>query len=463
MSTYQRNDTGNALIIEKMYAGKLRYDHPFQRWIGWNEQESTWQADNANQVTNAAILAAEYRAQLAATMPEATEEEADAKEAEFKYSSNSKNLKSILASLKVAASLPGIAFRESWDSNPFIFHTKNGILNLETGEFRKATPEDNVLKVSPVEYVAGEACPKWTEFLNQIFLSNIAMVEYFQRCVGYTMTGNVSEQVLFACHGTGANGKSTALGVLDYIFGDYATNLAASSLEKWGRVVIGEGVDLIGARFAKCEEIGDGDALDTGKIKSWTGENAMRVRPMRKEWITFQPSHKLWLTFNSFPRINDPTQAAYRRIKPIHFAAEFTEGDAKKNLLSDLKAEASGILNWMIEGCRMWKTEGLNEPEICKRNLAEFRLNEDWLFRFLLDETIESKDAKVPVRSMYFRYQHWCTKEGINKPLTLAQFGAALNNTGTKKGRTKAERFWIGRELVPINTATELHLVGAVN
>jgi putative DNA primase/helicase len=442
VTSYQRNDTGNAQIIETLNAGKLRFDHTFQRWIGWDEKESTWSTDTANAVQISAINAATHRATLL--------RESDDPEKEAKFCVASKNLKSIQAALKIAASLPGIAYRGKWDDNPYLFHVKNGVINLETGEHRKAVPEDNALKISPVEYVKSAACPEWNKFLQQVFQSNKDLVEYFQRCVGYTLTGNVSEQVLFACYGSGANGKSTALGVLDYIFGDYSTNLAASSLERWGRLVIGEGVDLIGARFAKCEEIGDGDsALDTGKIKSWTGENAMRVRPMRRDWITFQPTHKLWLTFNSFPRIDDPTHAAYRRIKPIPFLVQFDGTAVKKNLLNELKAEASGILNWMLEGCCKWQLErGLKEPTLCKNKLAEFRLTEDWLYRFLLDETVEVQDAELSSRALYFRYEHWCTKEGIRKPMDHARFSAALNDKGVKHRHTNSGRIWLHRELV---------------
>jgi putative DNA primase/helicase len=442
--SFQRTDHGNAQILAELFAGKLRYDYKFQRWIGWNAETSTWMADSSNAMTNAAIVAAEYRAKIAEDIADG-----DEKRSQLKYAVSSKNLKSIQASLKIAASLPQIAYTGEWDTDPFIFHASNGLIDLKTGEYRQAKPEDNVLKISPVAYDKNADCPKWKEFLKQIFQSNLELINYFQRCVGYTLSGNVGEQVLFACHGVGSNGKSTALGVISHIMGEYSTDLAGSSLEKWGRVVIGEGVDLVGARFAKCEEIGDG-ALDVGKVKAWTGENVMRVRPLRKEWFSFQPTHKLWLTFNSFPCINDHTAASYRRIKPIPFAAEFKEQHIKRNLLGELKAEASGILNWMIEGCLAWqRADGLAEPEICKRNLAEFRLLEDWVHSFLTDETTERKDSQISSHGMYSRYLHWCTKEGISSPVKHSTFSQALKSSGLKTGRNKAERYWEGRELKP--------------
>lgn len=441
--SFQYNDTGNALIIASKYQGKLRYDHAFQRWVAWNEDNSTWEADNAGMVQMYAINAARSRVDIAS--PEEKEKAA-------KHSIQAQNLKSITAALKIAASLPEIRYTGKWDEDSFQFHVQNGIVDLRTGECQPAKPSDNVLKISPVKFDREQTCPKWMEFLNQVFACNKPLIDYFQRCVGYTMTGEVSEQILFACHGNGANGKSTTLGVLDYILGEYATDLAASSLEKWGRLVVGEGVDLIGARFAKCEEIGEGSALDTGRVKSWTGENSMRVRPMRREWITFQPTHKLWLTFNSFPRIDDPTLAAYRRIRAIPFAAQFKDAP-DKHLLGKLKAESAGILNWMIEGCRKWQAEGLQEPALCKQNLEEFRMDEDWLHRFLTDETMEVTDAQTAGSAMHNRYLNWCIREGIRKPLDHARFSAALHAVGLKHKQSNRGRIWIGRMLSPISTS----------
>ncbi len=419
---YQCNDHGNAQLIAAQYEGELRYDHTFQRWIRWDGKK--WVADTVTAIHGCAIAAADKRQALAAS--------SDNPDKHFKYAVTSKNFKSITAALKIAASLESIRYDGGWDKDPWLFHVSNGVIDLRTGEHRPAKPEDNLLKVSPVAYNKEAACTQWMEFLNQIFVCNKPLIEYFQRCVGYTLSGNVSEQVLFACHGVGSNGKSTALGIISHILGDYSTDLAGSSLEKWGRVVIGEGVDLVGARFAKCEEISD-EAIDAPRIKSWTGENSMRVRPMRREWITFEPSHKLWLTFNAFPQINDSSDATYRRIKPIPFNASFSGKAVDRKLLSKLKAEAPGILNWMVEGCRQWQSEGLNEPEICKNNLAEFRLLEDWVQKFLLDET-EPGD-KVASSSLYARYEHWCAKEGIHHPFKHTRFTQALKSAGKRYDR----------------------------
>ena len=49
----------------------------------------------------------------------------------------------------------------------------------------------------------------------------------------------------------------------------------------------------------------------------------------------------------------------WRRIRLIPFTQTFEGGRKDNGLLSKLKAEAPGILNWAIEGCRFWRKEGL--------------------------------------------------------------------------------------------------------
>ena len=71
----------------------------------------------------------------------------------------------------------------------------------------------------------GANCPDWTEFLNQIFEGDCQLISFLQRAVGYSLTGHVSEQCLFILVGTGANGKSTFLKVLQCLLGDYAATV----------------------------------------------------------------------------------------------------------------------------------------------------------------------------------------------------------------------------------------------
>ena len=76
----------------------------------------------------------------------------------------------------------------------------------------------------------GANCPDWIEFLDQIFEGDCELISFLQRAVGYSLTGHVSEQCLFILVGTGANGKSTFLKVLQCLLGDYAATVPMQTL-----------------------------------------------------------------------------------------------------------------------------------------------------------------------------------------------------------------------------------------
>jgi phage/plasmid-associated DNA primase len=52
-----------------------------------------------------------------------------------------------------------------------------------------------------------------------------------QRAVGYSLTGDTSEEVLFILDGVGANGKSTFLETVRALLGDYAQAAPEELLE----------------------------------------------------------------------------------------------------------------------------------------------------------------------------------------------------------------------------------------
>jgi putative DNA primase/helicase len=65
-------------------------------------------------------------------------------------------------------------------------------------------------------------CPAFEAFLDRIFAGNKDVIEFVRRATGYSLSGETSEQCLLILVGTGANGKSTLLNVLNRLFGDYA-------------------------------------------------------------------------------------------------------------------------------------------------------------------------------------------------------------------------------------------------
>ena len=96
---------------------------------------------------------------------------------------------------------------------------QNGVLDLRTGQFRDGRADDYITKVAPVTFDAGAECPRWLQFLEEIFADNQKLIPYMRRVAGYIITGVTTEQVFFVLYGVGANGKTTFIETLRHVLG----------------------------------------------------------------------------------------------------------------------------------------------------------------------------------------------------------------------------------------------------
>ena len=109
---------------------------------------------------------------------------------------------------------------DGWDTHPMLLAVPNGIVDLESGSLRSGCPEDAITRVAPVAYDPGAACPRWAQFMREIFAGHPELAEYMQRVIGYSLTGLTTEQALWILFGSGANGKSTLIETLmHYVLG----------------------------------------------------------------------------------------------------------------------------------------------------------------------------------------------------------------------------------------------------
>jgi putative DNA primase/helicase len=165
-----------------------------------------------------------------------------------------------------------------WDANPWLLGVGNGVVDLQTGKRRTGLPPDKITMHTNVPFCLSAACPRWESFLAQIFCDK-ELIDFVQRSVGYSLTGQTTEQCVFACYGEGANGKSTFLETLRFVLGDYAHNTPFSTLELNGRTSISNDVAaLAGRRFVTAIETNDAVRLNEARLKALTGSDAISAR-----------------------------------------------------------------------------------------------------------------------------------------------------------------------------------------
>src|ERR1700687_828733 len=439
---FPRTDAGNAELFAARYGDRVCYDHRQGRWLIWDTSGRRWAQDTEEKICVLAIAAARSRFRSALNIAGEDERKREANwaiKSEYRYR--------LEASIEIAKALSPISDSgTNWDCDPWLLGVANGIVDLRTGKVRTEQTVDRITKHSPVQFNPDATCPRFEEFLSEIFREDKQLIGYIQRAVGYSLTGSISEQCLFCCHGSGANGKSTLFGVLHYIFGlgEYAANLPFSALEFQNRNS-NDLVLLVGARFVTAAETREGARLNEQRIKSLTGGDLITARRLYHDPFTFSPTHKLWLAFNHKPIIADASEGMWRRVRLIPFTRQFKPNEQDKSLVDTLRTESPGILAWAGKGCLDWQKDGLGMPSAVAEAHAVYRPESDHLGQFIDECCVIDTGTQVPVTEMWRMYLQWVA-ENEEVPLARQSFGERLEKKGFSKGRSghQGTRVWKG-------------------
>jgi len=359
----------------------------------------------------------------------------------LKWAIKSESRYCLQAALELAKHTSPIADSgHNWDSDPFLMSVDNGVLDLRTGDPRPARSGDRITLHSSVEYDPSARCPRFEQFLNQIFLEDAELIRFVQSAVGYSLTGVVSEQCLFLCYGEGGNGKSKFLETVRWIMGDYAHNLPFSAFELKARSSVPNDIaGIVGKRFVTAVETGDNVAFNEGRVKALTGGDQTTARFLYQEHFSFDPTAKFWLAFNHKPRVSDDSHGFWRRVRLIPFSARFDGVDEDKLLGAKLQAEAAGILAWAVRGCLLWQSEGLGLPLAVREATTLYRRENDSLAMFIEDCYDRCPDCVVASAELLRDYRAWAMENG-EMALNARALGPRLRTLGVESTRTGVGR-----------------------
>ena len=356
--------------------------------------------------------------------------------------------KNIEHALKQLQALPEIVIKpDMFDRDPWLFNVSNGTIDLRTGQLREHRREDFITRFAPVEFDPDAPPPhRWMQFLDEIFEGNTALIDFVRRACGYSLTGLVREQKLFFLHGRGANGKSTFIDALMFVMSDYARRLAPYLLFGGRSDRHSTGLaDLKGRRLAVTTEVEFGKKLAEGVIKELTGGDRLMARRMRQDYFEFEPTHKLLMCGNHLPIIRGTDHAIWRRIDLIPFTVTIPDERQDKDLPRKLRAEATGILNWLVGGCLEWQERGLAEPDEVTTATRSYRGDMDVLGDFISDCCVVGPREQATSAQLNRAYQRWCEKNG-EAPMSMRWLGLRLKERGFRVELTgrKRLRTWIG-------------------
>ena len=436
----QLTEVGLADLFIHIHGAQVRYIKEWNRWLVFDGIR--WTEDQPK-LESLADLTVRYLLCNAANDPDHKKIKRKAE-----YALKSLTGRRIREMLFLARSREGVAIsNKDLDMDPWLLNVKNGTIDLKTGTRREHRPGDLITKLASVEYDPDAVCPEWLKFLDRIMRGNLSIIEYLSRCLGYALTGEVKEHVLFFLYGTGRNGKTTFLNCILSMLGDYAGRADRELLIERKGAHPTSIANLFGKRFVCSSEISSYSAFDEALLKELTGGDRRSTRLMRQDWWEYDPTDKIFIAANHKPSVRETTVAFWARIHLIPYTERIPTDEIDKNLPEKLREELPGILAWAVRGCLMWQKMGLNPPDDVLKATEEYSQDEDILGPFLAECTVMDPQAMITTRDLYKSYQEWCANDG-EKEVSTRTFRTRLSDNGFKMHRTNKARGWIGLRLI---------------
>jgi putative DNA primase/helicase len=452
---------GCAGLFTILYRSKFLYDHAAGRWHTWADNywmqepicEPLRDCDSLIELFVKGRITLEVK--LSETKKKHSEDSNEVKTIERQIKAMTeqigmlKNLhyrKQVVEFSAVGTGSLGISGDE-WDCKPWLLPCKNGVIDLKTGAMRPGRQSDFLKTFCPTANDPAAKSPSWEKALSDIFDGDQGLINFVQRAFGMALVGAVVEHVLFILFGAGRNGKDTILTAIHDVMGDLAGPVQAELLldQHRARSSSGPSADIMalrGRRLAWASETNEGKRLDAGRVKQLTGGgNLVGRAPFGKREINFPASHTLFLMTNSKPHVNAEDYALWKRIHLIPFEISFIDDPKEaherkrdKSLPGRLKAEAPGILNWLIQGCLAWQERGLDPPDKVKGATAEYQAAEDIIAQFKEACCETGPDFWEATSDLYQKYKNWTESNGI-KAMSGTAFGTRIGKLFEKETR----------------------------
>lgn len=462
---FNLTDYGNAERLAKQYGDIIRYSPERKSWLVWTCKVWEWDLGGVR-IAKLAKKAARniYR--------EAADETDDDRRKELvKHAIATERQVRLDAMIESLKSEPGIAVMlAELDTSHWLLNVNNGTIDLKTGVLKPHDPANMITELLPIDYDPAAVSGEWNAFLDRIFNSNADLIAYIQRGMGYSITGDQSEQVFFFCYGSGFNGKSTLLNTCRLVMGNYATQVppTAFMVDKTKRGGPDEAISSLKNKRLVCStELEDGQRLSVSLVKRMTGGEPLWCEHKFERGYNFQPTHKLWLSGNHEPTITDTTNSIWYRLKKIPFTIEIPEGEREKGYAEKLAAgHTAAILTWLVKGCAEWvKIGDLVEPEAVKQAVAEYRAQQDILHDFILECCHFEKNATILTRELWEAYKTWCSDNDIYQ-LGQRKFYERIREKGVMDARGTGNKPVFrgiqlrqpGDEVTEVNEVTENHI-----
>lgn len=299
-------------------------------------------------------------------------------------------------------------------NQPGRINLKNGILDLrpERPELSAHSPHKKSTLQFGAAFDPDADCPHICKFLEEIV--NDEDVVRLLEMVGYAMDTSTDFHKAFLLVGSGRNGKSTFLKLVEVLLG--TENLCAVPLReleesRWGTArLFGKSANVVGDL-----EI---SALRSAAVfKSVVAGDRVGAERKNRPHFEFSPSATQILSMNKLPSSFDRTDGFYRRLEIIEFPNQFAGQDAEPqtSLLARLTRETelngfgtAAICAYLAAVAR----GGLTETDASRAAVESYKEENEPHLRFFKESLVRGAEEDfLSIGEIYEEYQAWLENE----------------------------------------------------
>ncbi len=351
-----------------------------------------------------------------------------------------------------------IEFINKLDENFYLIAFNNGIYDLKRGEMREGRPDDYVTlstRINKIEFSEEhEQWPELSKFIYTIF-PNEEKREYFMTFLATCLQGLNAEEKFRVWTGTGSNGKSKLEELFTASFGEYTIKFPITLLtgkRAASNACSPELVKAKGKRIGYFVEPSEGEKINAGLMKEFTGGDKIYARGLNKDPIEFKPQFKLSLLCNDVPHFPPKDTGVWRRVEIVEFTSKFTDKPNPEN------PNEFPIDNKITEKIQLWKelfiaylidvyyakykVEGIKVPEEVLRFTVEFQKMFDMYSEFI-DNVICETGVETDVTTLselHEEFKNWYLETFNNQKVpTKHEFRQYMEKTYGKKRVTSTE------------------------
>lgn len=448
-------EVGNGKRLVNRYGEDIRFNCSKNQWMIWNGKR--WEEDIKCRIEG-------FAKQITIDLLQATYDidKSEIKEDEqskyekicFAKSSQSRSsVKSMIFLAKTENNIPVV--EGDFDKDKYLFNCSNGTIDLRTQSFKQHNRKDMLSKMSNVIYNPDCYCDKWIDYIKFVFNNEHEVIDYMQKYWGYSLSALIDDQSFIMLLGKGSNGKSQFLEILKYVLGpqQYFSELKSDSVIARKNInsaneARSDLAKLRGSRAVWVSELNANQTLDQSLMKTLTGDKNMTCRYLHQNEFVMDITFKLFMATNEKVSIKDPTDGLWRRMRLIPLVNQIAESEkitdyAEKILIP----EASGILNWMLDGYKKYQKDGLIVPSYIKKANREYRTNCDIIEDFIEDCCVIGPEYKILRTNLNNKFKEWAITNGMKTTFSSKSFNSQIDSKGFITKKINGNRFFSGIQL----------------